>query len=171
MSLDYANSARWISHLFPNQGTFRLKPPSFSIFDPDGNLPLNLQRTGLTNINLDFLPHAFTVQAKTALGVKYIGICSILPLSLPRNLQDAMLSHFEFDQVVPIFFAQNGLAILTPRNLQLAGVKKCLLIEQEIFELGALSDIYGTLRRSLDMQRWLSRSKRCLCLKQSLFMD
>ena len=46
----------------------KVATPQFSIFDPDGNLPLNLQRTGLTNLDLDFIKGAFEVQAKANLA-------------------------------------------------------------------------------------------------------
>lgn len=58
----------WQRDLFPSEGLLKLATPRFSIFDPDGNLPLNLQRTGLTNLDLDFISGAFEVQAKTNLA-------------------------------------------------------------------------------------------------------
>jgi molecular chaperone HtpG len=119
----------WTSGLFPWEGVLKLKTPDFSIFDPDGNLPLNLQRTGLTNLRLDFLKDAFSAQSKAALA-RLIASAPVEP-KLPKQFLRALADLFEFHQVLPVFFTKTGTALLTATNLRIGQVKNCLLLNSE----------------------------------------
>ncbi len=121
----------WQRGLFPAQGVFSLRTPDFSIFDPDGHLPLNLQRTGLTEPRLDFIREAFAAQAKAALA-KFVLSAPVEP-SLSDELLTALNAVFEFEQVFPVFFTKIGSALLTATNLRIAQVRNCLLLNLEAF--------------------------------------
>jgi len=95
-----------------------MRTPDFSIFDPDGRLPLNLQRTGLTNLQLDFMIEAFAAQAKAALA-KFILSAPPEP-KLTEELFRLLIDVFEFDHAIPVFFTSSGTALLTATNLRVA---------------------------------------------------
>lgn len=105
---------------------FTLRVPELSIFDPDGNLPLNLQRTSLTNPQLDFMEHAFDAQANAALAM--------LLVSMPEApvLDDAVVkairAMFNIDEILPVFLTEAGAGLVTERNLQEANVRSCLMV-------------------------------------------
>ncbi len=127
-------TVNWKADFFPPQGAFRLRVPDFSVFDPDGNLPLNLQRTGLTNTRLDFATEAFATQAKSALA-KFVRFAPEQP-EVTHEFLHALYNIFDFDQAIPAFFTNSGTALLTPTNLRLARVKGCLLVNLQLFEQG-----------------------------------
>jgi len=120
--------------LFPSQGIFRLRTPEFSVFDPDGNLPLNLQRSGLSNLRLDFLAEAFAMQAKCALS-KILTLAPTEP-ELTNDFIRSLETLFEFNQTVPVFFTGQGTGLLTRQLLSDARVKNCLLITTESVRRG-----------------------------------
>jgi hypothetical protein len=115
----------WKGSLFPQQGIFGLRVPDFSVFDPDGNLPLNLQRTGLTNIRLDFIHAAFESQAKSALA-KFVLSAPSGP-EITKAFVTSLSEVFGFGHVIPVFFTKLGTALLTAANLQLAQARTCIL--------------------------------------------
>jgi hypothetical protein len=129
--------------------TFRLEPyflgtPSFSIFDPDGNLPLDVRRTGLTHKQLDFMEGAFAVQAKALLAT--------LLITVPREptptdeFRQAVEQMFRIVTLFPVFFTKLGAGILLQKNLQAANVRNCLLVNvRDISEIskGWLEQVSG----------------------------
>lgn len=141
----------WTRDRLPKQGVFRLRHPDFSIFDPDGNLPLNLQRTGLANLQLDFLDEAFLAQAKAVFA--YFLLSAPAKLELTDEFLQALRNLFEFDQIFPVFFTNTGMALLTTTNLRIATVKNILLVNLEAFE----QDWLGHIRERYDamiVARW-----------------
>jgi molecular chaperone HtpG len=110
-------------------GTFGLRVPEFSIFDPDGNLPLNLQRTELTHSHLDFMAGAFEAQAKAALALLLISVPEIPTLS--DAFVTTVRSMFQDLEILPVFFTQFGAGLVTQSNLQGANVKNCLMVGVE----------------------------------------
>ena len=108
---------------------FGLRVPQFSVFDPDGNLPLNLQRTELTHSHLDFMADAFEAQFKAALTLLLISVPA-----LPA-LNDAFItstrSMFRNQEIFPVFLTQSGAGLLTQRNLWEANVRSCLMVGLE----------------------------------------
>jgi hypothetical protein len=126
--------------LFPPDLVFKLRVPCFSVFDPDGALPLNLQRTGLTSWHPDFLEHAFAAQARASLAL----FIQAAPeeQKFTEELRDALsLLLAESEQIVPVFFTQTGTAILTEKNLQIAKAKRCLLMHAGLFAHGVFSHV------------------------------
>jgi molecular chaperone HtpG len=121
----------WKRDFFPRQGLFRLYVPDFSISDPDGNLPLNLQRTGLTHLRLDFLTEAFAVQSKVALAT-FLLAAPAEP-KLTNEFLKALTAVFQFEQTVPVCFTKIGTALLTATNLRIAQLRTCLLVNFEAF--------------------------------------
>jgi molecular chaperone HtpG len=125
---------------FPRDRVFKLRSPMLSVFDPDGVLPLNLQRTGLTSWNPDLSEQAFAAQAKASIAL----FMQTAPEEqrLANELEEALrLLLAEFDQTVPILFTQTGTAILTAKNLQLAKAKRCLLVQAQLFAQGVFSGV------------------------------
>ncbi len=110
-------------------GTFGLRVPQFSIFDPDGNLPLNLQRTELTQSHLDFMAGAFEAQTKAALALILISVPEIPTLS--DAFVTTIRSMFRDVEILPVFFTQFGAGLVTQKNLQGANVKNCLMVSVE----------------------------------------
>jgi molecular chaperone HtpG len=135
------NAINWQDQIFKREGWFKVMVPSFSVFDPDGNLPLNLQRTGLTNLDLDFVKGAFDIQAKANLA--QLLVYAPTEPKLTRDFVGVLISGFDFDQVFPIFFSREGVALLTPTNLRLSGVRNCLLLNSEAFAEGWLTSMYS----------------------------
>ena len=129
----------WQRDLFPEEGVFKLRVPELSIFDPDGNLPLNLQRTGLTNAGLDFLTDAFAAQAKAALAKLLTSAPT--ELKLTDEFAKALREFFEFNQTIPAFFTKTGTALLTASNLRLAEATTCLLLSTEALTKNWLSHV------------------------------
>jgi molecular chaperone HtpG len=136
---DVDNTIDLDANLFPGQGIFRLRTPEFSVFDPDGNLPLNLQRTGLTSLRLDFLTEAFAAQTKAALA-KFL-LSAPVEQKLTDEFSKTLTEFFQFGQVVPMFFTKFGTAPLTATNLRLAKAKNCLLIDLDAFTQGWLAHL------------------------------
>jgi molecular chaperone HtpG len=137
---------RFSRDLFPSEGLFRLRTPQFSIFDPDGNLPLNLQRTGLTNTNLDFLDDAYAVQAEAAFTKLVLKAPTERMIS--PDFMRVLKDFFGFSQVIPIFFTRTGTGLLTKTSLRAAGVRNCLLVPQELLksdELVGIMDKYDAV--------------------------
>lgn len=118
---------RW-EWILPNSAgeTFGMRVPQFSIFDPDGNLPLNLQRTELTHSHLDFMPDAFEAQAKSAFALLLISVPEVP--SLDDAFITAIRSMFRDEEILPLFFTRSGAGLLTQRNLQEADVRSCLIV-------------------------------------------
>jgi len=141
----------WKRDLFPSQETFSLRVPNFSVFDPDGNLPLNLQRTGLTNLDLDFRTQAFAAQALAALA-KFLHFAPQGP-AVTDEFHRALMEVFEFEQAIPVFFTSLGTALLTTTNLRLAGVRNCLLVNIEALMAGWLSHIQDRYN-AVAVARW-----------------
>lgn len=141
----------WKRDLFPDQGAFSLKVPDFSVFDPDGNLPLNLQRTGLTNMQLDFLTEAFAAQTRSALA-KFVLSAPTEP-AITDEFHRALTDVFAFEQAIPAFFTNMGTALLTTTNLRSAGVRSCLLVSTEALTGGWLSHVQDRYN-ALAVARW-----------------
>lgn len=144
-------SIDWSQDLFPGQGVFTLRVPHFSVFDPDGNLPLNLQRTGLTNQELDFVTEAFAAQAKAALAI-FLLHAPELP-ALTGEFEGSLREVFGFEQIVPTFFTAAGTGLLSRTSLRSAGIKNCLLINEEAFRGAWLSHVYRKYD-ALVVARW-----------------
>jgi hypothetical protein len=125
--------------VFPPQAFFQLRIPEFSVFDPDGNLPLNLQRTGLTRGTLDFFPAAFEAQSKAAIA-NFLITAPTTP-AFPEGFRKMLGDFFKFEQLFPVFFTEAGTALLTPENLRIADVKSCLIVSLKAFESGWLSHL------------------------------
>jgi len=130
----------WQRDLFPREGMLKVATPQFSIFDPDGNLPLNLQRTGLTNLDLDFIKGAFEVQAKANLA----NLLERAPNDRAYSADFTFLlwKLFEPNELVPVVFTPIGIALNTPTNFRMLDLKKCLLLNVEAFREGWLRGIY-----------------------------
>ncbi|MBZ5533621.1 MAG: ATP-binding protein [Acidobacteriia bacterium] len=139
----YASITRAIDDLqkddFQEERIFWLDMPSFSIFDPDGNLPLNLQREELTSIRLDFLEPALAVQARACLAL--LLLTAPARMRLTAELIHAIESVGHFHHTMPVFFTHTGTGLLTARNLQLAKVKRCLLVHATLFDEGLFSSV------------------------------
>jgi hypothetical protein len=105
---------------------FSLRVPEFSIFDPDGNLPLNLQRTSLTNPQLDFMESAFDAQAKAALALLLVSIPEAPVLN--DAFVTAIRAMFKIDEILPVFLTEFGAGLVTERNLREANVRRCLMV-------------------------------------------
>ena len=149
----------WQRGLFPGQGVFRLRTPNFSIFDPDGNLPLNLQRTGLTRLDFDFLEDAFAAQAKAALA-KFV-LSAPVKLTLTKVFLTALSALFEFQQVFPVFFTKIGTALLTATNLRIAQIRNCLLLNSEAFSKDWLTHLLDRYDAVI-VARWGSHGSSAL---------
>jgi hypothetical protein len=163
----------WKRDLFPGQGVFNLHVPDFSIFDPDGNLPLNLQRTGLTNQQFDFLTEAFAAQAKAAL-TQFLLAAPAEPKLTDKFLK-VLTGVFGFQQTIPVFFTSIGTALLTSTNLRAANLKNCLLVNMEVFTQGWLTHVqdrydaivvarwggHGTspIYSLNELSRWIARAR------------
>lgn len=134
----------WQRNIFPRDTFFHLYPPALSILDPDGRLPLNLQRSGLTTGQLSFSDDAFSIRAKTILAK--------LLHTAPQRREitpdfRSWLGHvFEFEHLFPVFFTNAGTALLTLRNLNLAGIRSCVVIDLEnLSALGHVASSYDAL--------------------------
>lgn len=128
---DYENGLdRWDWILRDSvRGTFGLRVPQFSIFDPDGTLPLNLQRTSLTSPHLDFMAQAFEAQAKAAFALLLISVPAVPALSDP--FITSTRSMFRDKEIFPVFLTRSGAGLLTQRNLEEANVRSCLMVGLE----------------------------------------
>lgn len=128
----------WHRGLFQSGDLFQLVSPSFSVFDPDGRLPLNLQRTGLTNKNLDFISGAFDVQSKSA----FAAMLKLAPeeAHVSKDFGTVLGDYFEFDNLLPIFFTRSGVATLTLVNLQVIKARSVLVIERGVLNNKWLGD-------------------------------
>jgi hypothetical protein len=121
---------RWEWILRDSAGeTFGLRVPQFSIFDPDGNLPLNLQRTELTHSHLDFMPDAFEAQAKSAFALLLKSVPEVPTLN--DDFINAIRSMFRDEEILPLFLTRSGAGLLTQRNLLEAKVRNCLMVGME----------------------------------------
>jgi hypothetical protein len=125
----YKSLHRWDWILREVHGTFGLRVPQFSIFDSDGNLPLNLQRTELTHSDLDFMAEAFEAQAKAGLRL-FLTSLPELPV-LDHAFVTAIRSMFLDEEILPIFLTRSGAGLLTQRNLREANVRSCLVVGLE----------------------------------------
>lgn len=127
-SIEHDNNLdRW-DRILPNikREPFGLRVPEFSIFDPDGNLPLNLQRTALTNPNLDFMEEAFQAQVKAALALLLMSVPETPELS--EALLTAIRVMFKIDEILPVFLTEAGAGLVTKKNLHESNVRKCLMV-------------------------------------------
>jgi molecular chaperone HtpG len=127
--------ASWETRIFPSDIFFWFRPPALSILDPDGRLPLNLQRTGLTTTELSFSDRAFEIRARTFLAK----LLEIAPerREITEELVDWLFRVVEFEHLFPVFFTSSGTALLTIENLNLAQITTCLTVEikhQSVFQ-------------------------------------
>ncbi len=127
-SIEHDNNLdRW-DRILPNieREPFGLRVPEFSIFDPDGNLPLNLQRTALTNPRLDFMEEAFKAQARAALALLLMSVPETPVLS--EAFVTAIGAMFKIDEILPVFLTEAGAGLVTETNLHRSNVRKCLMV-------------------------------------------
>lgn len=127
-SIEHDNNLdRW-DRILPNseREPFALRVPEFSIFDPDGNLPLNLQRTALTNPRLDFMEEAFNAQARAALALLLMSVPETPVLS--EAFVTAIGAMFKIDEILPVFLTEAGVGLVTETNLHRSNVRKCLMV-------------------------------------------
>ncbi len=150
----------WRDTTFPMHDCFQVRFPLLSIFDPDGRLPLNLRRTGLTHLKGEFLTEIFAVQSKAILA----GILAKLPDKLGVNpgFESFLDRKFEDDkhQLCPLYFTNRGAGLLTAANLMSASIRKCLAVSMQIFrrrDLANYADRYDALI-VWDPERWRSNN-------------
>jgi Histidine kinase-, DNA gyrase B-, and HSP90-like ATPase len=124
---------------FPYDQVLTLHTPGFSVFDPDGVLPLNLQRTGLTGWQSDFVEAAFAAQARASLALFMLSAPE--EQRLTEEIVDALWLLGRSGQTAPLFFTQGGTAFLTEKTLRIAKAKRCLLMNARLFAQGVFSDV------------------------------
>ncbi|HWS55221.1 MAG TPA: hypothetical protein VN228_13885 [Pyrinomonadaceae bacterium] len=116
-----------------------INEPFVSVFDPDGNLPLNLTRSQLTEdgelvkevsrARLEYFLAHLLVHAPT--GYEFIGqkgeeLCSRRNYRSPRQL------------IRPLFYTADGVSIAEPWNILNAGVAAALVLAYEASPLAPL---------------------------------